>query len=1495
MDKQEHKTLIDVAASVDEYLSQIDWRVNANANQGYSLGGLILNVSGKVIANYWLNHVYASEIGEAHRAGDLHIHDLDMLSGYCAGWSLRTLLTEGFNGIANKVEATPPKHLSSAVGQMVNFLGTLQNEWAGAQAFSSMDSYLAPLVRKDNLSYPEVKQCIQELIYNLNVPSRWGCVPLDTEILTKEGWKLKDEISVSDKVYGFQDGNIIDDEILAINEYDFDGKLISFSNRSQEQLLTPNHRVLRLGYNDNKEKFFVDEAEALFEAKSPVNVPIAGHIVQKEYAISDDLLQLYAWILSEGSIPKQHASDNRIVIHQSPIKNKEYCDEIERILERLGLTYRKVFRKQGLGQGANIYRLSHPFSRELSSVLKKQELPMDILRKCSERQIKLFIHTYRKGDGEKKRFRITTKDEKIKDNFQELATLVGYGTKVIEVEGTISGKILYRITFLTKGSGKITLTTKKKLNYKGKVWCPTTGSSYWIARRKCSVFITGNSQTPFTNLTFDWTCPEDLREQIPYIGGEEMPFSYGDLQAEMDMINCAFIEVMTEGDAKGRIFTFPIPTYNITPDFPWDSPNTNLLFEMTARYGLPYFQNFIRSDLKPNMVRSMCLFPEETILFKKNEQIRKTTIGTLFAEYKDTQLDDEWWQCKSNVSALSLNPQNGKLEWVKINKFLRITDNRLVSICSKDGKLMRLSADHLVAILTRDGIETKKASDIKMDDFVLVVKDASRILNQESVTDDVEIDSSTIDRWNLTNEKIEWLRNSDFAAVPVTSVNIENLNHPQEFYDIELEKNHYFVHSNGNISHNCCRLQLDLTELLKRGNGLFGSVEMTGSLGVVTINCARLGYLYKGDETALYQRLDTLLKLGKDSLEVKRKVIQQQMDNGLFPFTKRYLGTLRNHFSTIGVNGINEMIRNFTNDQQDITTEWGQEFAISLLDHIRTRMVEFQEETRHMYNLEATPAEGTTYRFAKEDKKRYPDIIQAGTHDRPYYTNSSQLPVGFTDDPFEALELQDELQTKYTGGCIEKGNKVITDKGAMKIEDIVKHLKSLSPLKALSYNPKTRQSEWNLITDGVIIDVAKHDKIKIVAEKGVEITTSDWHPFFVMEKVTFANKCPICEKTLKNEKALATHMKCSPECCKAYHNQYDKYQVKEKRADELDKGDYILQNAQNLLPEKSQLKPELAYFLGFFIGDGSISEVKDNRGGNNLTRYIVRFFSEAQPTLEKIAHILNRFFDCHTKPIQNDKRSEKLFEIVAGKKSVLDFLFQYQFFAGKKVYTITIPFELKCHLSKENFYNFLAGLIDSDGHVSKRDGAIEYYTVSEKLADDIVEMCTIAGVLVSKHKKITKRDNEVDIYRVLIPAYQTTSLKDKLPLQRGKEYLKDVLSNRLKRQLPIVRVLSASKVEVQDNEFYDLTIEYNHNYLAGNNSFVFVHNTVNHLYMNERISSAQTCKTLVRRVLENYHLPYITITPTFSICPKHGYLAGEHEFCPLCDKEQLKKKEYKIK
>jgi ribonucleoside-triphosphate reductase (formate) len=439
-----------------------------------------------------------------------------------------------------------------------------------------------------------------------------------------------------------------------------------------------------------------------------------------------------------------------------------------------------------------------------------------LIRTLSARQIRLFLDTYVKGDGSVEpngRVRIYTKDADNLDALQELCSLAGYGSTVY----TRKDSGVHVLNVIRNRETYIQLIERKP--YRGKVWCPTTRNGTFVARRRGKVFITGN--TPFTNLTFDWVCPEDLRQQVPVIGGVEQPFTYGELQAEMDLINRAYIEVMTEGDAKGRIFTFPIPTYNITDDFPWDGENAELLFSMTAKYGLPYFSNFVSSDMEPNMVRSMC-----------------------------------------------------------------------------------------------------------------------------------------------------------------------------------------------------CRLRLDVSELLKRGNGLFGSAEQTGSLGVVTINCARLGFTHAGDEAGLLRRLDELMELAKKSLELKRKVIQRHMDAGLFPYTKRYLGTLRNHFSTIGVNGINELIRNFTGDADDITTEWGHAFAARLLDHVRARMVAFQAETGHMYNLEATPAEGTTYRFAREDKKRFPGIIQAGTEAAPYYTNSSQLPVGYTDDAFQALAMQDELQTKYTGGTV---------------------------------------------------------------------------------------------------------------------------------------------------------------------------------------------------------------------------------------------------------------------------------------------------------------------------------------------------------------------------------------------------------------------------------------------------------------------------------------------
>ena len=549
--REDKNVMVEVKKSMEEYLEQSDWRVHANANSGYSLGWLILNTAGKVTANYRLSHIYPSEVGNAHRNADIHIHDLDMFAGYCAGRSLRQLLEEWFNGVSNRVESSPPKNLQSAVNQMINFLGTLQNERAWAQAFSSFDTYLAPYVHK----YRE------ELKTNLE--DAWVAFPTDKE---------KDE------------------------------------------------------YLDT---------------------------------------QTYAYVLQ---------------------------------------------------------------------------------------QMQNFI----------------------------------FGLNV--------------------------------------------PSRWW-------------TQTPFTNITLDRTCPSDLHDKALFLWGinsGEYCKKFGELGNEMSIINKALIEVYTQWDATGRVFTFPIPTYNITEDFPWNDPLIDSLFEMTAKYGIPYFQNFVGSQ------------------------------------------------------------------------------------------------------------------------FTYEINEAG--------------------------EKIK-VRNPD-AYTP------------------------------GAVRSMCCRLQLDLTQLVKRWNWLFGSAEMTGSIGVVTINIARIGYLHKGDTKWFFNQVTSLMQIAKTSLELKRKVLEKWLDAWLYPYTKRYLPSLRNHFSTIWLNGVNEAIRNFTDNQDDITTETGKRFATELLEYMREILKEFQEETGNLYNLEATPAEWTTYRFAKEDKKQHPDIIQAWTEEAPYYTNSTQIPVGLTDDVFEALEYQNGLQCKYTWGTV---------------------------------------------------------------------------------------------------------------------------------------------------------------------------------------------------------------------------------------------------------------------------------------------------------------------------------------------------------------------------------------------------------------------------------------------------------------------------------------------
>lgn len=502
MEESTRKTL-PIKETIEKYLTKLDWRVKENSTTTYSVSGLVVSNNGALTANYWLNEVYDEEVANAHRNGDYHIHDLSMLSPYCAGWSLKQLLLEGLGGVEGKVTSTPASHLSTLCNQLVNFLGCLSIEWAGAQAFSSFDTYLAPFVKVDNLSYKEVKQCIQSFIYGVNTPSRWG------------------------------------------------------------------------------------------------------------------------------------------------------------------------------------------------------------------------------------------------------------------------------------------------------------------------------SQAPFSNVTIDWNCPDDLAEEYCIVGGKTLDFKYKDCKKEMDMINKAFIEVMIEGDANGRGFQYPIPTYSITKDFDWsENENNKLLFEMTAKYGIPYFSNYINSDLSPSSVRSMC-----------------------------------------------------------------------------------------------------------------------------------------------------------------------------------------------------CRLRLDLRELARKNGGYFGSGDKTGSVGVVTINLPRIAYLAKNKED-FYTRLDKLMDLAARSLDIKRKYVSKELEAGLYPYSKRYLGTFNNHFSTIGLVGMNEACLNANWIQNDLTNEESIEFAEEVLKHMRTRLLDYQQQYKCLFNLESTPAESTCYRLAKHDKERYPNIITANENGIPYYTNSSNLPVNFTDDIFKALDIQDRLQPLYTGGTV---------------------------------------------------------------------------------------------------------------------------------------------------------------------------------------------------------------------------------------------------------------------------------------------------------------------------------------------------------------------------------------------------------------------------------------------------------------------------------------------
>ncbi|HKL13789.1 MAG TPA: anaerobic ribonucleoside-triphosphate reductase [Halanaerobiales bacterium] len=1041
------KMFNDAIKTMNNYLDLVDWKVRENSNMSYSLQGLNNFISSEVTSQYWLQEIYPEKAGEKHLNGDFHIHDLGNLSVYCCGWDLEDFLRTGFRGVPTKIESDPPKHLKTALGQMVNFFFTLQGEAAGAMAFSNFDTLLAPFVAYDNLSYKEVKQAMQEFLFNMNVPTRVGfqCLSEDTKILTKDGWKNHNEVKRGDTIRTFNTAeNIIEDKkVKKVFDRYYEGEMYNLKNIIQDQLISPGHRVVRKKFN-TVDDYCLEEIEDIYENfKTPPIIPISANNNNPDIELLDEEIKLLAWIIAEGTMEVK-GDWRRITIYQTKKHSPENYEEIISLINLLGLDYTEQEGSKSLGDTVTQVRVNAENSRHLLKQFDNDKSVKNIPEKLlamSQRQSRIFLETYIKSDGHENN-KITTSSPEILEALQTIIVNSGYGFTVNKrMASGVGNKLLYIIRVIRHQDTYI--KDIKKVNYQGHIWSVNTDNETVIAKRNGKVFITGN--TPFTNITMDLKVPKHFKEQPVTIGGEMKERTYGEFQEEMDLINKAFAEVMMSGDSKGRVFSFPIPTYNITPDFDWDNPVLNPVWEMTAKFGIPYFSNFVNSDMDPEDARSMCLYPDETMMIKVEDDIKKCTIGEIFEEYKGEKLDAEWYLTYKSIETLSLNSDNGKLEWAKINKFLKIRDNKIVKITAKDGKTMRVSADHLVGIYKGNKICTKTAKRLNKNDLILSVKNSEQF-NQDVKTvsslllfdndlgyDDIKEISLEQNVKKLKTSVSKDLRNSDFVITEIKSIQKEELDYQQLFYDIELNKNHYFVHSDGNITHNCCRLRLDNRELRKRGGGLFGANPMTGSIGVVTLNMPRIGYLANNKKDYM-NRVYELMDLAKESLEIKRKVLENLTEQGLYPYSKFYLRNIKkrfdeywkNHFNTIGINGMNESLENFMG--KDITDKEAHEFTVEVMEKMKSKMREYQEETGNLYNLEATPAESTSYRLAKLDKERFGNEITAANEQRirendaePYYTNSTHLPVGYTDDIFDALEIQDDLQAEFTGGTVFHG------------------------------------------------------------------------------------------------------------------------------------------------------------------------------------------------------------------------------------------------------------------------------------------------------------------------------------------------------------------------------------------------------------------------------------------------------------------------------------------
>jgi len=987
-------SMVNAEKVMTEYLKQSDWRVNENASVNYSVGGLILHNSGTMSSNFWLNEVYTKEIRDAHVNADFHIHDLCMLAPYCSGWSLHKLIEEGFGGVEGKISSRPAKHLSTLINQMVNFIGVLQNEWAGAQAFSSVDTYLAPFVRHDNLSYKEVKQNIQSLLFGLNISSRWGCVDEETKVLTPDGPKGYWELNEGDEIftYNLETRALELKPIRAIvKKKNESGKMHVYGGRGWCQVLTDYHRCVIKRWNSDELE--VKTSSEIFDKEWILFPSTFDQTVSKGVDLSDEEIQLAAMVYTDGSVDMRNGSVHKVKIFKSDRRTGVFS--IKNVLDSLGLEYshRKRVSNFTGKTTMNEWTLYGDSARRVVDLIggSRKEIDKKFL-KMNRRQARVFLYRWASFDGDEEKMRFQYDTDEVAQSLHTICAIAGYTSLTYRKKKTRYVKAI-QFDFLQP-------KVREVIDYDGIVWCPNTENGTAVFLRDGNTFISGNSQSPFSNFTFDLTCPKDLRDHPVIIGGKMEDTTYGEYQKEMDMINKAFIELYIEGDANGRAFAYPIPTYNLTRDFDWDSENSTLLFKMAGKYGIPYFQNFINSDLDPSHVRSMCPLTDDTKIIVKTEDrgIVNAALRNIVG-YTERGLSIEVWTGK---------------KWVKAKPNIQ-DKTAVIEITTSNGKFTKMGINHLQPVRNTDGtLITKKASDLSIGDLLPFNKNE---IGEENIDYDIR-QRPRRDTLTVFTEDSEY--------VYYTIVSIRNVENEHPLYCLEVEDDsHLFTLSNGLITHNC-RLRLDKRELLKRGGGLFGANEFTGSLGVVTINLPRLGYLSAKSteqnpsetEDVFFRRLTNLMDIARDSLEIKRKTIDKLTKAGLFPYTKRYLnGDWSHHFSTIGILGMNECCLNIFG--KDITSPDMVEFAKKVLLFMRDRISKYQEETGNLYNLESTPGEGCSYRFAKCDKKEFGDDIYTCGETDPYYTNSTHLPVDYiAEDIFDTLDHQDELQTLYTGGTV---------------------------------------------------------------------------------------------------------------------------------------------------------------------------------------------------------------------------------------------------------------------------------------------------------------------------------------------------------------------------------------------------------------------------------------------------------------------------------------------